>query len=313
MVKIAIVYTGEVRTIEMVIDTFKKNVLIDKDRDVFAVLQTDNILYFDNFVKQKLYGHLKYLRWFDRNEETWSTLRDGLCRDMNIVDEWVLYLKEYSGSLIEYYQMYLAFLDIKKYEKFTGIKYDYILRIRCDCIITRPLQLDLDSINIQERFNIIKEKHGVGIGSIEAFEIFMNSLYDINRINVTEKITRTSLTTTNFVGNSIEEIRKYLDNGNFLLTLRENVCYFGRRDVFEIIHKLGIQYGKSHTYNAGGYWFDSESQLKSICLDNEVDMYDSTTDLEVKSLYEYDRDNYYIKGSDELIENDEVFFFLKRQ
>jgi hypothetical protein len=312
MPRVAIIYTGEVRTIEKVIGTFKKNVLIDKSRDVFAVLQSTDIFYFDDFVKQQLYGHLKYLRWFNREDAQWITLRNSLCKDMNLSNEWTSYLRDNSGSMIEYYQLYLAFLDIKKYEEFTGIKYDYVFRIRCDCVITRPLYFDLDNIDIQDRLNRIKEVHGKE-GNI--IEIFMNSLHDIRRINLKDNIDRRSVVSNGSLGlpgskNTVDVLRKYLDNGKFLITLRENVCYFGRRDAFEAIHKLGIQYGKSRSYDKG-YWFDSESQLKSVCLDNKVDIYDSTTTLEVQSLYEYNRDNYY-KG-DELIDRDDVFFFLYRQ
>jgi hypothetical protein len=52
------------------------------------------------------------------------------------------------------------------------------------------------------------------------------------------------------------------------------------------IAALGITYGlyklKDHDM-----WFDSESQLKQICIESEIDMFDSYTTLEVQSLYEY--------------------------
>lgn len=40
--KCAIIYTGEVRTIQSVIDVFKKNVLVDNGRHVYAILQHNN-------------------------------------------------------------------------------------------------------------------------------------------------------------------------------------------------------------------------------------------------------------------------------
>ena len=49
--KIAVIYTGEVRTIEKSIQYFKENVIINDNYHVFAILQTNNIEYFDNFVK----------------------------------------------------------------------------------------------------------------------------------------------------------------------------------------------------------------------------------------------------------------------
>jgi hypothetical protein len=59
------------------------------------------------------------------------------------------------------------------------------------------------------------------------------------------------------------------------------------------------------------YWFNAECQLKQICLDNEIDVYNSTTDLEGKSLYEYNKCNYFDESNNLL--NKSYSFFIMRE
>ncbi len=316
---IAIIYTGEIRTLETTIDIFKQNILINEKCHVFAVLQSDNILYYDNFIKKNFDQHLKYIRWFDKNDKTWFNIRDDLCKNMNLDRYWNDYIKYNSGSMIEYYQMYLAYLDLEKYEHNNNIKYDYILRIRCDCVITRPLCFDwktYDILQIKHICEQIKHMHKFDtIISHDVLTIFMNSIYDITRFNIIENITRKFYNTKTLLftkdeNDFLQYIVEYLNKGEFIITLRENVAYFATRNTFKKIYQLGIKYGKSRTYD-DGYWFNSEGQFKSICLDNQIDIFDSSTDKEISSLYEYNKNNYYNKNN-ELIKNNNILFFLKR-
>ena len=48
--KIAVIYTGEVRTIETTIDKFKENVLLNDGMHVFAILQSDYQTYYENLI-----------------------------------------------------------------------------------------------------------------------------------------------------------------------------------------------------------------------------------------------------------------------
>jgi hypothetical protein len=136
--KIAIIYTGLVRTIEKTIKYFKENVLIDENRHIFAVLQSDNIEYFDNFLKENVGENLKSLKWLNNNDDIWINIREQLLSNMSVDEYWKHYLRT-SGSMIEYYQMHLAYQDIKKREIEGNFKYDFILRTRCDIILTEPI------------------------------------------------------------------------------------------------------------------------------------------------------------------------------
>ena len=119
--KIAIIYTGEVRTIEKTMKYFKQNVLLNENVHVFAILQSNNIDYFDNFVKNQVGNNLKSLNWLNKNDNTWINTREELLRTMYTSLAWKDYLRN-SGSMIEYYQMYLAFNKIIKFHQIIKLK-----------------------------------------------------------------------------------------------------------------------------------------------------------------------------------------------
>jgi hypothetical protein len=308
MVKCAIIYTGEVRTIKKVIDTFRQNVLINNDRHVYAILQSDDTTVYDSFVKDKLKNHLKFIQWFDKNN-TWVQISNNLINAMDIDASWKHYIQHGSGSMVEYYQMYLAYLEIEKYEKANHMKYDYIFRIRCDCIVTRPISFAWKNYTVEDVTTICNDiivKHG-NVNYNTLITIFMTSIYDPVRINVTTKITNNYLAT--LLPDTYEGILALLHKEKYLITFRENVMYFANRDTFRGIYKLGIEYGKFKSTHS--HWFDSETQLKLRCTNYGIHVFDSGTTKEIKSLYEYDANNYY--DNDGLIKQEDVFFFLQRK
>lgn len=300
----AILYTGEIRTIDTVIDTFIKNVLVGENYHVHAVLQSTistispteittvpttpptDIIY-------KIGSNLKSLQWFDPLDNTWLYIRSHLAFNMNLNHLWYEYLVNQSGSMVEYYQMYWAFLQMIEYEKKYNIKYDYVLRIRCDCVITRPLNYDWIHYTKEQ----IDDKLALCGNSTK---LFMNSLLDNDRYLIKEDV--------DFTGNNDKDVHQLLQDNNFLITLRENVFYFGSRKVFDALHKLGINYGCLRSDHE--YCYDSESQLKLFCAYYGINIYNSSTTKECKSLYEYKEDNYY--KDNQLMDQPDVLFFLKR-
>jgi hypothetical protein len=58
------------------------------------------------------------------------------------------------------------------------------------------------------------------------------------------------------------------------------------------------------------YWFNAESQLFQICRENGVDIFDSTTDLEEKSIYNYNENNYF--ENNVLKKSNDFSFFIRR-
>ena len=82
-----------------------------------------------------------------------------------------------------------------------------------------------------------------------------------------------------------------------------------RRDLFSIIPTLGICYG---TYkDDGDYWWNAESQFQKLLTEQNITIFNSTTDIEDKSLYAYEKNNYY--DSDNCLKlNSDFFVFIKR-
>jgi hypothetical protein len=322
--KIAIIYTGEVRTIEKTIQYFKENVIINDNYHVFAVLQTNNVEYFDNFVKNNIGENLKCINWFNNHEE-WNQLQETLLSEMTTVeDNWKHYLRT-SGSMVEYYQMYLAYKNIEEYEKTHNFEYDYIIRIRCDVILTHPIYFDWDLLTLNDVKSLlyeIKEINGYeSIKSMDVIYIFMNSFYHKNRIlckNITFSNNISSDQLNNILikndkeddDNFVESLLDYLINGNYAITLRKNQIYFMKRKIFTNISNLGITYGAAHKMENNDYWFNAESQLDQIFIENGIDVFESTTILEHDSLYSYNENNYF--ENNVLKKTHDFLFFIRR-
>jgi hypothetical protein len=319
MAKVAIIYTGETRTIETTIAHFKKNVLLNSNYHVFSVIQSDNIDHYNNIIREVLGENLKNLEFFDKNNTDWITLRENQIQKMSITDRWKDYLKT-SGSIIEYYQMYLAYQLLEKYETENNIKYDFVLRFRTDTILKDVINFDIifEKTYITNILYKIKELlNSDTIISEDIFTVFMNSFYsenrifykniDIPKIIVTDHLNK--LLKINNEDQFIDELIKYLNNGNYVISFRKNVIYFLRRNLMNYIHVLGITYG-DYIDEKNSYWFDAESQLENICAINNIDKFNSTTELEGNSLYNYHHLNYFNENGE--LKQDNYSFFIKR-
>lgn len=319
--KVAIIYTGLVRTIEKTIKYFKENVLLDENRHVFAVLQSDNIEHYDKFLRENVGENLKSVQWLNNADELWINTREHLLSNMNVDESWEHYLRT-SGSMIEYYQMHLAYQEIEKREIEDNFKYDYILRTRCDIILTDPIYFNWEGQYSTEKIKeILEEIKTFGnyetIVRAEVITAFMNSFYNNKRMLCKDIRYNNYL---HFDYNKLLEfkneeellyaLRVYLLDGKYIITIRENLVYFLKREWFENISKLGITYG-SHIMPNNSYWFNSESQLKQTCIETGLDIFDSTTHLENKSLYEYYEPDYFDSNGN-LIQNKDFFCFIRR-
>jgi predicted small secreted protein len=321
MQKIAIIYTGEVRTCETTLPLFKKNVLLNSDFHVFSVVQSmNNIEYFKNIITENIGENLKSLTFFDKNDTTWNNLRDELLSNMNIDGSWIYYLKN-SGSIIEYYQMYLAYKNMEEYENKHGFSYDYVLRFRTDTVLKDEINFNYEEYSKDYIRNLMYEiKTSMNYDKIisnDTITHFMNVFYYKNRVNYKNIRIHSKTNSNDFnylltIQNEEEFIRgveNYLKEGNYLITLRNNIIYFMKRKHMTNIHILGITYGNYKSEN-NDYWFNAESQLEQICIQNDIDFFSSTTELEDKSLYNYNHTDYFDENNN-LLDN-EYLFFIKR-
>ena len=332
--RIAILYTGEVRTIEKTISYLYAN-LIDPNPDahLFMTIQSkpeDQERYQELLENNIPIEQLKSLEWFQKEDPIWRNIQSRLISNLNnITEQWRTYLRT-SGSMIEYYQLYLSYLKMVEYENKNGFQYDYVMRFRTDSILNKPLDLSWTNhtipeiqIRMQEIQSFLKDttitpKH---------IYYYMNSVFDNNRIHYLDdqysqfsqdaerysyyqkdKEIERLIEKTNQSDPSTfyEQFQEYIQNGNYLISFRKNVIYFTRRENFYFIPFLGISYG---TFNnqIDQYWFNSENQFQYCCMKQKMTIFDSRTELEDKSLYEYNPSNYF---ENELIKECSSFFFI---
>jgi len=341
MLKIAIFYTGLVRTLESTIPYIinflnNKNYLLNHEFSFFCSFQSDNDnekMYINKLLHNNFENKIKNITWIDRNDATWCDLSNKLVDNIHIDAWWKNYLKT-SGSMIEYYQMYNSYLNMKKYEEENNISYDYILRLRTDVVLKDEINFNVENITNNEIEQILKyaqEKLNKNTFiNIDVFNYFMNTFmipnrlsYDINKFSISpineniynniftvlDEINTTLIDETDKENKFIEILFNYIQKSDYLITLRNNVVYFGKAKVFEKIHKLGITYGFYKIIEEPVYWFNSESQLTGICRENNIGYYSSVSQLEDNSLYNYNATNYFDNNT--LLE-DQYSFFIKR-
>jgi len=317
MTKIAIIYTGEIRTCETTLPFFKKNVLLNDDYHVFSVVQTTyNNDYYTNLIKENIQDNLKSLIFFDNNND-WVQIKTNLLNEMVLNEYWKYYLSN-SGSMIEYYQMYLAYKNIQEYENIHDFKYDFVLRYRTDTVLKDIINFDLSRYNTEYIKQLFyKIPNHSKIISKESLFYFMNIVFNEKRIDYNDMYLNNNVNTdqlNNLLSIQDEdeffrEVENYIKNGDYMISLRKNVIYFMKRSLMDKVHVLGITYGKYISSN-NNYWFNSESQLEEICCQNKIDTFSSTSTLEELSLYSYNHVNYFDENNQLL--DDKYSFFIKR-
>lgn len=322
---IAILYTGEIRTIEKTLGIFKKHVLDGTHGDatihVFAVLQGDDVG-IEPRIRETMGNRLKSLEWFDRTDPTWKSIQRRLLNIMPVDDRWKSYL-ENSGSMIEYYQLYLAYSNMCGVELSTNTAYDFVMRIRPDIVINKPIDFSVFAqkqtyyTNLMDSIRAHTGKHIDSPVTKHEIYSFINSMLDPDRNNhITHMHSNAPMETyynenaevddlcTNF---SYDALANYIRSGQYVISLRKNVVYLANRAHFERIAGLGMMYGM-HRMPGSERWFDAESQFETACIRGGFAVFNSTTTLEDKSLYEYNSENYFEEG--DTVKSDSAFLFF---
>ena len=300
--KVAVNFTGALRTIKKTIRYFKQNVLLNSDVDVFACIQNDTDTpneEWDQWLKQEMGDHLKHTQWFSLSDHTdWLSLRDKSLSNLNIDEKWKNYIK-HSGSIIEYYQMYLAYLKMCHYESGHS-KYTYIIRTRTDTIFTKPVDfhwLNWSDEQVEQRVKLINEE--LTLSEIEltpenTLKYFMSTIISDSLIsNIHNIISRYIPNQTSSIPLSPSDLNNYIKNGLYILVIRANNLYIIRRDLFNFIPSLPYMYGFLRSPYNDNYWFNSENQFQAACYFSNLALFDYNTLFEDKSLYEYDEKRYF--------------------
>lgn len=308
--KVCVLYSGEMRTIRKTMALFKQNVLLNQDVHVYAVVQAPrgDVAEWEQWIRTELGNHLQALEWFFPDDTSWVNIRESLLNDMNISDGWKHYLRT-SGSMIEHYQLYKNYQNLVRKEQ-EGVTYDYVVRVRTDVVLTRPLDFKWLQLTHEDIANRLEK---VPPGRDGIIQLITNVLYE-DRIHVPlarnqvinskDHLLDEICTTKN-----IPLILEYIRHGSYVLTFRENLLFIVERRLFYSIPQLGIQYGRCRMIN-NDYWFNSESQFKITCINSGLSVFNYCTEKEESSLYNYNPANYFDASGN--LYDPNVLFFLMR-
>lgn len=185
---IAVLFTGQIRTLEKTIPNFQKNILENNPNHtihVYAVLEypheLDNlqqqeqnqnqeqeqnqkqqyIQKYEQIFQQYTHTHLKKIHWLSSQDEDLKNHKTHVLQNLHISDGWKDYLGNRSGSISEYYQLNIGIQMIQEYEQnIQNQKYDYFMRTRCDIMIPNPIPFDPLGENnetLQKRYQAIQQ------------------------------------------------------------------------------------------------------------------------------------------------------------
>ena len=302
--KIAILYTGELRTIKKTIDYFIKNVLNHYDCSIFASIQGTSYGQkldeneYTNFLKDKVGNKLKTLKWIDKENRDYINISNNILNNFNFYNldqRGINYLKQKidynrvretesikhylktSGTLIEHFQIYQSYISMKEFENENNLRFDYVMRFRTDTILFKKLNLDI--------FNFSKESFNKKLSLYQTENILdttnkiINSYIFPDFINQNKKIIKTE----------IRNIFEYLKNDKFVFVIRANLIYITTRQNIDKISNIINEYSsKGEEYH---YW-NAENQFRSICLRNNIDMFNFENESGQECFYNFDKDSF---------------------
>ena len=312
--KVALLLTGALRSIQKTIIYLQRNVLCT-DAHVFACVQNDsqqtNEEWSDWFADQ-IGSKLISIQWFETNDQ-WLAIRESLINSMVVSDSVQNYLRT-SGSMIEYCQLQMANQKMVQQEFAQQWQYDFVVRVRTDTIFCKPIDfrwLRWTEEDIQNRISKIKEKAPLATDKT-IFIFFMTSLLSDDTI---ENI-------SNFIGQSIlleplpaltaASLLRYLHDGRYILTFRKNLLYIVRRNLFQLIPAIGSLYGLLTFPGIEPlYRWNAESHFQAACYNAAISIFDYITVLEDNSLYDYAEQRYF--DSDFNITNPLLLYCLVRR
>ena len=291
-----VIYTGALRTIKKTIRHFQRNVL-QNGVDVFVCVQNDTSqpdTEWDAWFQEKMGSSLRGVQWYSAAAyPDWSANRDRQIGWMTIEDSWKSYLRT-SGSMIEYFQLQLAYMAMVKYELQNGFRYDYLIRGRTDTIFAKPVDfhwLRWTESEVAIRMNRVREE--LRWGNMDQSDrnvlmYFMSTVWSDDVLPNLERIFadyRPCEAEMVLEGDlTAARLHAYLQRGRYLLTLRKNNLYAVRRSLFYLIPSLGTFYGFLRAPDSDPWWYNAEGQFRDACYYSGITVFDYSTLYEEKSL-----------------------------
>ena len=307
--KVAIILTGALRTIKKTIPYFKKHLLL-QPTDIYICVQNDtqeseetwNAWFKEELGKEELGKEelgkeelckkdidIKSITWFSLyTYKDWVGHRELLLQNMRIDQTWKDYLRR-SGSMIEYFQLQLAYMKMTDYEHYNRFEYDYLIRARTDSIYTKPIDfhwLHWTPSDVAERVETVKEELRLSKISEELlFPYFMSTIVSDDAIPNIQYIHAGYYPYQGFVDPlDLQSLHTYIKEGRYILTFRKNNLYIVRRNLFHLIPSLGTMYGQFKSLYSDQWWFNAEGQFTSICYHAMLNTHDYNTDFEDRSV-----------------------------
>ena len=281
---------------------FKQNVLLNSDVDVFACVQNDTDKpnsEWESWITNEMGGHLKIIMWFSPDEhQDWISIRNKLISHLSLIEQWKNYIKT-SGSIIEYYQLYLAYLKMCSYED-THQRYKYIIRVRTDTIFAKPVDfhwLNWSDSEVEERIQTINNEltlSNIEVTPQNTLSYFMTTIISDDLIpNIQNILTRYIPNQYGIIPTTATELNQYIKAGAYILVIRANNLYVVSRESFNLIPTLSYVYGFLKSPHNDEYWYNAENQFQSACYFSGLAVFDYNSIFEDKSLYEYDEKRYF--------------------
>ena len=288
----AIILTGALRTIKKTI-SYVKSMLCYGNVHIFACVQNDTLQSeedWNNWFVEQI--ETISIIWFNSDKYPgWIEQRNILLDNIHIENIWKEYLRT-SGSMIEYYQLQLAYLNMCSYEKTNNIKYDYIIKTRTDSIFMKPV--DFHWLNwMENEISLRMEKIQNEMPNVDVDVLFT---YFMCTIISDDIIPNMNQIMANYTSSPIDcsrqwnplYIKKYIEEGRYILTIRKNNLYIVNRDYFYVIPSLGTMYGQFKYPYSDEYWFNAEGQFRGMCYYSCISVYDYSSIFEETSLeYEH--------------------------
>ena len=301
----AVLLTGALRTIKKTMRFFKRNVLCAVDKHeiaVYACVQNDTSESDESWTEwlcSEIGPCLLDVTWFSLDKfPAWVVHRDLQLEHLLIDQGWKGYLRN-SGSMIEYFQLQLAYMKMYRIEQIGGFRYDYIIRARTDSIYAKPLDfhwLDWSEDQVANRLRAIKEEM-VACKWIE--EKGQENPHEVLRqfmctLLSDDLIPNLAFIQTEYVPSPTEKqgdlimtpsfLRKYIHEGRYILTIRKNNLYIAHREHFHFIPTLGTMYGFLRSPHSDSWWFNAEGQFRDACYYSCLSIFEYSSEFEEKSL-----------------------------
>ena len=252
----AILLTGQERQFNRVIGLLRKNLLENNNCTIFLACETNNTLKFLEYFKGLEVGGIDIRSTFQTDEYK-SILQTIKCSDRPALTEdvfarsraadnlnWQYGYVENGGTILQYYQLWKAWMLLLEYETKHSMRFDTCVRLRPDSILSKPIQLD-HFFQHPPRDNEIEMR---SLGSAYMKNILTNEPPRIKDI--------------------YEHPFGTLYTDRIVWTLGHEQCWIASRDTFEVFGPMLMYFG---CWDSGKpFAFNSETFFHQFCIQHGI-------------------------------------------